>query len=190
MRFRKILTKFGQLPLIILPLLCTWLSWWGFAAFAPQALGDALAIAWLAGRTLFLSYAWWSLIKFLHYKPRPIPKPYTTRREKIDASSFPSIHSANGFILAFRWILAVTAGTWWWVSQVDIPSYSPAAIIFIVLRLLFFIFLAASRVVLKKHYVIDTLVGTLFGIMCVVCIMMFATEPLISIFELLRGLLW
>lgn len=67
---------------------------------------DWIAIAVLSGFSFFCSYFFGSIIKLCHYKDRPEPQPHSNWREKIDASSFPSIHTSNSLIAAFRGVIA------------------------------------------------------------------------------------
>ena len=102
MFFRRIITRFGQLPLLFLVRLLVTVSAIHIANMIPwdqQLLMrlqtsdasmiyggvDRIAVSLLSGFSLFCSYALGSLIKRLYFKPRPKPQPYTTRRQKIDA---------------------------------------------------------------------------------------------------------
>jgi membrane-associated phospholipid phosphatase len=130
--FRRITTRFGQLPLLVLVILVYALS-----AFVlhQSSLTDrdinmafdlmqvyeyanihtnnilALLQRW-PGTTALLcvalvcSYVFGSLIKLFYFKPRPKEQAYKNLLQKIDASSFPSVHTSNSFIVAFFGVYA------------------------------------------------------------------------------------
>jgi membrane-associated phospholipid phosphatase len=99
--------------------------------------------------SLFLSYFFGSIIKYLYRKPRPvvvIPKNFL---QKLDASSFPSIHTSNSLIVAFYAIfMLMFAGLY------ANPLYS---ILLSIVWFLYFIAVSLSRIALQKHYPIDVL---------------------------------
>jgi len=183
MKFRRILTRFGQLPLLFLiwlavSILATYsgnmqsrdeqlLHWVQLSNISSMLGGfDWISTSLLSGFSLFCSYSLGSIIKRIHYKPRPNPQPYTNRREKIDASSFPSIHTSNSLIMAVRSIIAVS----WWIPLQSCtlnPTIFPCPMSWIfsaaaapwrmMLWILFYILISYSRVILRKHYRIDIL---------------------------------
>jgi membrane-associated phospholipid phosphatase len=70
----------------------------------PSLADDPFAISLFAG--LLMSYGAGSILKLLFYKPRPIPQIFHNRLQKIDASSFPSVHTANASVVGIirsRW---------------------------------------------------------------------------------------
>lgn len=86
------------------------------------------------------------IIKLAYPKQRPVPLPKGTLRQKWDAGSFPSIHTAR-----------ITL-----VSLSIIRLYgSPASA---VLGLLAALIVGYSRIYLKKHYLIDVVAGFAMGI--------------------------
>jgi len=102
-----------------------------------------------------MSYGGGAIIKFLFYKPRPIPQPFHNRLQKIDASSFPSIHTANATVVGLFWA---------WRGHQSIIVGSDR---FIIIPILVGVVgscaaIALSRIELKKHYPIDVLAGMLF----------------------------
>lgn len=86
-----------------------------------------------------------SLIKLIFNKIRPNKQRFTNILEKIDAGSFPSIHSTRVILIA--------------LSIYPLLS-STIALFFLALVV---ILVGISRVVLKKHYVTDVIAGYIFG---------------------------
>jgi len=77
----------------------------------------------------------WASIKIIFFKNRPIPMPYNNLYQKVLAWSFPSVHTMRSI-------------SFFLFSIVFIPIYSP-------MFFMNYILVAASRVILKKHFVID-----------------------------------
>ena len=100
-----------------------------------------LALQLLIG--LILAYAVTSIVRIIYFKRRPDNETYGNFIEKVDASSFPSLHAMRAGVLAT--ILS------FWFSQLTI--------IFVVCA----IAVAASRVVTRRHYVSDVVVGLILG---------------------------
>jgi len=100
---------------------------------------------------LVLLYAVASSIRFLFFKTRPEDKGKKTRQmnlfEKIDASSFPSIHSARTAVLS---ILLYT----------KIPTTLGLLISLGILSSVM-----VSRIILRKHYTIDVIGGSILGLL-------------------------
>lgn len=86
-----------------------------------------------------------SLIKVIYPKKRPSGQTYSTVLEKIDAGSFPSIH-ASRITLVYLTLFSHTDSIW---------------IKVVVLLVIALVIL--SRILLKKHYWIDVLVGFVIG---------------------------
>ncbi len=145
-RFREIITLFGQGPLILVwPLLLYLVSFWSFLFTAALLIG------------LLLSYSFGALIKLFYYKPRPLPMSFETRREKIKAWSFPSIHTSNMAVVKIMWLWRAFTMIWEGRS------------VWIVCILLAFVLVATlavmlSRIELKYHFPIDVLAGIIFWI--------------------------
>lgn len=85
------------------------------------------------------------LIRSVYFKQRPNSVFYHNWLEKIDAGSFPSVHSARIFLL------------------VTILSYPYTDYLMTIFLFLLAIFVGYSRVYLKKHYWSDVLAGMIFG---------------------------
>jgi len=85
------------------------------------------------------------LIKSLYFKKRP--SKHLTRNfvERLDAASFPSIHSMRTFSLVF------------WVS-----SYFNNLLLTVYLSIVG-VFVVYSRIYLKKHYWVDVIFGLIFS---------------------------
>ena len=86
------------------------------------------------------------IIKALFFKARLKKQKTRTLIERIDASSFPSIHSARITFLTF-----------------SIVAYSTSLILNIFLIILG-ILIAYSRIYLKKHYLSDVIAGIILGV--------------------------
>lgn len=85
------------------------------------------------------------IIRSLYFRPRPKQEAYSNFLEKIDASSFPSIHAARA------WALALIIGK------------ATSQMTFILLATLA-VFVCFSRIALKKHHFSDVVVGSILGI--------------------------
>ena len=110
-----------------------------------------LAFILLAGFiiTLFITV----IIRLLYFRPRPVKQEFHNIIERIDASSFPSLHTSRAIFLAGIGI-----------------SYSPS-FLFSLFCMLSAALIIYSRIHLKKHDGIDVLggivvgLGTLWGVM-------------------------
>lgn len=91
---------------------------------------------------VIISYA----IKMLFFKNRPIKQSTETFIEKVDASSFPSVHAARTTVIAF------------WLIMYFNNIYLRAFITLIWVLVIY------SRVYLKKHYWSDVIGGTIIAL--------------------------
>ena len=89
-------------------------------------------------------------IKVIFYKDRPKKEKYSNIIEKISASSFPSSHSARS-LFVFLLIFSLLGG----IERLFLVCI-PMAVGF-------------SRVLIKKHYVIDVVVGYVIGAIFFLC---------------------
>lgn len=106
--------------------------------------GNGLIVALLS---LFLAEITCSLVKLTLYKERPVPQKFNNTLEKINASSFPSIHAAR-------------------VSTVFLPiAYYSKNTTIIAVSILIIIAVSVSRVLLKKHYWTDVIAGLFIATM-------------------------
>ena len=96
---------------------------------------------------LVISYAVTIGIRSVYFKERPKKVKYRTKLEKLDASSFPSMHTIRVVVLGI--ILATAIST---------PLFSILAIPCVILA-------AYARVKLKRHRLIDVAAGGVFGIL-------------------------
>ena len=94
---------------------------------------------------LFVNELAGSLIKLFFHKPRPDGQKYSNALEKIDAGSFPSLHSSR---------IAVVYLT---------LAYLASNIGFRLLFLAVIFVVGYSRIFLKKHYLADVMGGYFFG---------------------------
>lgn len=126
--------------------------------FTTSWLGDTLMFS----VAIFFNLLIGSAIKFLFFKERPAPQTYSNRFQKIDASSFPSIHTANGFTISFFGVaLCLHMFQYTFVFN-KLFRLSLGALWFLV-----YITVGLSRIVLKKHYPIDVLVWTILSMACI-----------------------
>jgi undecaprenyl-diphosphatase len=107
-----------------------------------MALSDRTAAASLA-IGLAVVEACGHAIKFLFHRNRPEAQPYGNTLERLDAASFPSIHTARSAMIS------VVAGTvWGWF-----PMWVGIAVL-----------VGISRIVLKRHHPGDVLAGGILGL--------------------------
>jgi membrane-associated phospholipid phosphatase len=87
-----------------------------------------------------------TIIKIFYHKERPNKESYTNLLERINAGSFPSVHAARStFIFLILFFLTSTY--------------------FIKVLLIIMIFLVGiSRIIIKKHYLFDVIIGSIIGI--------------------------
>lgn len=112
-----------------------------FAFFTYTEL--AYVLLWGFVGTLLLTAA----IRAVYFRPRPDRTKYRTWWERLDASSFPSLHAMRAFFLAT-------------VFSMSFPS--------VILGVLLFACAGAvawMRVWKKRHYVSDVVVGCVLGIL-------------------------
>lgn len=124
-------------------------SWW-------YRINDIILLC----ATIFASFFFGSIIKYCYYKPRPEPQKYTNRWQKIDASSFPSIHTANSLILVSFGLMASGGLV---IQNAPIRQQFVVQLVLPLFWILFYITISYSRIVLKKHFWIDLVGGTIFG---------------------------
>ena len=159
-KFWKTVTRLGQGPWILLrPFALHFLPLWWKIGIAYKNIWDN-PYAILLFVAILMSYGGWSVIKLMFYKPRPIPYIFKNWIEKIDASSFPSIHTSNATVIGL-------IRSWWWHQS--IVAWSDR---FIIVPILVGVVgvcaaIALSRIELKKHYPIDVLCGMMFGVLIV-----------------------
>jgi undecaprenyl-diphosphatase len=103
----------------------------------------ALAYQLISG--LILAYALTVVIRLAYFKRRPDKQGYNNLIEKIDASSFPSLHAMRAAVLAT--ILSAFFESLWLP-----PLFALAAVA-----------VAVSRVMTKRHDLSDVLAGLIFG---------------------------
>jgi membrane-associated phospholipid phosphatase len=109
------------------------------------ALGKNILFLQLVA-VFILTYSATLLIRFFYYKERPRKEKYTNFIERLDASSFPSLHSmrASAMFVVFHFYFNSL-----WISE-----------LFLSLAIAVF----ASRYFLKKHFLEDILVGAILGL--------------------------
>ena len=94
--------------------------------------------------SLIMLYVIIIVIRLFYYRNRPVKREYHNIVERIDASSFPSMHSARASSLAI--ILGSTA-----IIHVAIILWIVA------------VGVGIARIILKKHDIIDVIAGLLLG---------------------------
>ena len=119
-----------------------------FAMIINKAYGFKLFIGIASG------YAITILIRLFYFKDRPEPKRFSNIIEKIDASSFPSLHSLNATVFTV-------------ISIYFLHSIYAYILFAFYLPLILF-----SRYYLKKHYWIDIFFGAVFGTLIAVLVLL------------------
>lgn len=108
-------------------------------------IGVSLKLLYIALGLLIVELFCW-VIKFFYYKKRPKEEVHSNILERINAGSFPSLHSArSSFIFVSLFLLADN----------------------IILKIIFIILIALvglTRISLKKHYRSDVIAGYIIGI--------------------------
>jgi undecaprenyl-diphosphatase len=127
------LSSFGGLPFYL------------FLSFFVMLLGELKLFLWLI-IGMIISYLIVIIIRIIFYKERPRKEKYNTFIEKIDASSFPSLHS-------FRITLI------FWLFYFNYKSLYITIMVFFIGLAVFF-----SRYYLKKHFRIDIFWGFILGL--------------------------
>ncbi|WP_052597673.1 phosphatase PAP2 family protein [Aureispira sp. CCB-QB1] len=100
----------------------------------------------LAG--FFLNEIVCSAIKYFWHKPRPNGQKFKNGFEKIDAGSFPSIHSSR---ISFVYL------------SLSYIQYMAGNLLIVPVFLIVIVVVGYSRVFLKKHFLVDVLAGYFFG---------------------------
>jgi len=124
------------------------LFFYGFLAAFVFALGENLLFLQLVV-SFILTYSLTLAIRFFYYKERPNGEKYTNFIERLEASSFPSLHSMRVSVMFI--ILHVYLNNIW----ISLLFLSMAGAVF------------ASRYYLKKHFLIDILAGAVLGVIIV-----------------------
>lgn len=114
-----------------------------FVPFIFIGLGNVFYTLLLA---LLINEVIGSLIKLFFHKKRPNQQGYSNMIEKIDAGSFPSLHSSR-ISLVYLTLFSNT------------ESWSLKAVFISIIIIVMF-----SRIQLKKHFLIDVLGGLAIGI--------------------------
>lgn len=135
-------SAFGALPFFL------------FFSFFILVLGDLqLFLELMLG--LVSSYLIIIFIRIIYYKDRPEKREYKNILERIDSSSFPSLHSWR--------IIMLSILTGFYYKEIYLT---------ILLSILSFLVLF-SRYYLKKHYLADIIFGGIFGLIEAVALIIF-----------------
>lgn len=89
-----------------------------------------------------------SAIKYFWHKPRPNGQKFKNGFEKIDAGSFPSIHSSR---IAFVYL------------SLSYIQYMAGNLLIVPVFLIVILVVGYSRVFLKKHFLVDVMAGYFIG---------------------------
>jgi undecaprenyl-diphosphatase len=121
----------------------------GNAVYAIVALmffltGDTETFVYLA-LALIMLYAIISIVRLFFFRTRPDKQKYSGFFTKIDAGSFPSLHSARATVLAI-------------VTGTAFPDIAIRAVL-----ALGVLAVVVTRVVLKRHYISDVIAGVALG---------------------------
>ncbi len=96
---------------------------------------------------LILAFSLTALIRIFYFKQRPVRQSFKTWQQKIDASSFPSLHSMRAAVLAT--VLAA-----FFDNRI-------LAVLFFALA----VAVASARVLQKRHHMSDVVAGLILGIL-------------------------
>jgi membrane-associated phospholipid phosphatase len=135
--FFKQITELGSLTITLI------------AIFMAYFLDRTLAINMFIGVVIVTLVSF--IIKAIFFKTRPKKQPTNTLVQRLDASSFPSIHSARITILTF----------WLAIYSVDI--------ILKIFLICIGVIVAYSRIYLKKHYFVDVIGGIILAAIVNLC---------------------
>jgi len=127
------ISAFGALPFYL------------FLSIFVMLLGEIKLFLWLI-IGLFLAYGITILIRVLYYKDRPIKENHKDFIERIDTSSFPSLHSLRVTLIFCLF------GFYY-------KSLYLTVLFFFIILLVF-----CSRYNLKKHFKIDIIFGFILGV--------------------------
>jgi len=95
---------------------------------------------------LFLAYVLTSSIRFVFFRQRPDKQKFKSVAQKIDASSFPSLHAMRASCLAI--LLILFFNNFW----------------FTVISIIAAVCVALVRVIQKRHFASDVIAGLVFGV--------------------------
>lgn len=137
------------LPVILLSLAAMFL--------AGEDLYSTMMFAWAVAINLVVAFGIGALIKFSYFKERPEPYIISRWWHRIDASSFPSIHTAYATVFMAQ---ALILGD----MIRNVRSERVAPLLLGIVGIAFYILIAQSRIILKRHFYIDTVFGTVVGL--------------------------
>lgn len=127
------ISALGALPFFLIVILVLYLI--GKMTFALQLLIG-----------IFLAHAITYFIRLIYFKERPLPKKHNSLIEKIDAASFPSLHSVRAMVFFV------------------IGAFNLRSVVVIIILFFYLISILFSRYYLKKHYAIDIFAGAIIGL--------------------------
>lgn len=113
------------------------------------------------GISLFLSFIFIFIIRLFYFKDRPKVQKYNNIFEKIDSSSFPSMHATRISILTFS-------------------SLFLGNIFYFIFMFFLSIVVCYSRIYLKKHFLSDLIAGYILGI-----IIIFISDIITKLFKVI-----
>ncbi len=96
---------------------------------------------------LILAFAVTVLLRIMFFKQRPLKQSFRNFIQKVDASSFPSLHSMRAGVMAT--LLALFFNNAWFTLVLGLCAVT----------------VAASRVKLKRHFVADVVAGLILGVL-------------------------
>lgn len=131
--FHRDVTAFGSLVFSLILVLVP-------VSFNEYRLATQLSVAFI------LSYAITFPIKFLFFKERPEKQPHSNLWERVDASSFPSLHSMRATSYA-----------------IPLIAFNPAPL-FTAIVILLALGTMITRLTTRKHFMVDIIAGALIGL--------------------------
>jgi len=133
-RYMRDMTSLASIPFsALLIILFSLLGHWDYA------------LLFFAGNVFVLSIPY--IIRLFYFKRRPDKTKYDGILQKIDASSFPSVHSARAFFSAYA-------------LSIFFETHIISVFLFLLAG-----FVSYTRIYLKRHDEIDALCGALLGML-------------------------
>ncbi|MDR0860083.1 MAG: phosphatase PAP2 family protein [Candidatus Peribacteria bacterium] len=136
--------------LLIIPIFFFPTTKYGTSLFYAEGLSGILVLLLMLCVSLCFTLGVAALTKLFFYKERPVPMPTDTFRKKLNAGSFPSMHTIVVTVIA----MVVFRGT----VELGFSQYIFLAYMIVVVAV------ALSRIALKKHYPTDVFFGVIYGV--------------------------
>ncbi|MDR0650656.1 MAG: phosphatase PAP2 family protein [Candidatus Peribacteria bacterium] len=136
--------------LLIIPIFFIPTAKYGTNLLYGEGLKMAFALFLLLCVSLCFTLGIAAFTKLFFYKERPIPMPTDTLWKKLNAGTFPSMHTIVATVIA----MVVFRGT----VELGFPQH-----VFLIYMIVV-VAIALSRIALKKHYPTDVFFGVIYGV--------------------------